>query len=230
MGKSTEYYPGQKNVSGVLQKIVNEIPASKHIYELFAGSAAVSKFLAVGSSETNFHINDIDRSVTDRFEYPAGSIVTNENAFDIIKSEMIVSAGKDTFIFLDPPYHHETRPNNTEIYKHEFTHWDHVKILTMILKLKCNVMIIHPVHFLYDIVLDHWRTIDVKIRYHNKTSIERIYMNYPAPQLLQTNAVLGNDCWDRQRIKRKGDRLINKLKKLPVLEQKYLIERIQKEL
>jgi hypothetical protein len=45
-------------------------------------------------------------------------------------------------------------------------------------------------------------------------------------QTLQNDSLLGKDCWDRQRIKRKCERLIKKLSALPVLEKKYILDRI----
>lgn len=63
-----------------------------------------------------------------------------------------------------------------------------------------------------------------------KTSLECLYMNYPQPDKLQITQFTGTNCWDRQRIKRKGDRLIQKLKNLPPTESNYLLSRINKEL
>ena len=52
-------------------------------------------------------------------------------------------------------------------------------------------------------------------------------MNYPWPAQLLTYRFTGTDCWDRQRIKRKGDRLIKKLLSLPEQERNYIIDRIK---
>lgn len=52
-------------------------------------------------------------------------------------------------------------------------------------------------------------------------------MNYDYPSELHKYDFIGTDCWDRQRIKRKGDRMISKLLSLPVLERKYILERIE---
>jgi len=91
-------------------------------------------------------------------------------------------------------------------------------------------MIIHPDCELYNTMLSDWRKVQVKIRYNNKTSIENLYMNYSADVELHTTKFLGADCWDRQRIKRKGDNLISKLNRLSPNERKYLLERIKQEI
>ncbi len=173
-------------------------------------------------------MNDIDKSVTDQYFLP-GSTVTNIPALDIVKSLVALPADKNTFVFIDPPYLHETR-RNKNLYNHEMTNSDHLQLLLHVRDLKCNAMVIHPVCALYDTMLSNFRQIEVKVRYHQKTSIEKLYMNYPYPENLHVKDYTGSDCWDRQRIKRKGDRLINKLKQLPGQERNYILSRIKREL
>jgi DNA adenine methylase len=222
------YYPGNKNIPGLIQKIINQIPPCTDFYELYAGSAAVSRFLSVlPGMSLRYHLNEIDPEITARNDYPAGSIVTTVPAVDLIKSlPSAVSLGVP-FFFIDPPYHHESRPFNTHLYKFEMSHDDHVQLLLTVADLKYNCMIIHPWCFLYDKFLEGWRTVQIKVRYHNKTSLENLYMNYPGPVQLLTYDLYGTDCWDRQRIKRKGDRLVKKLLSLPAAERNYIINRIK---
>jgi len=221
------YYPGNKNIPGLIQKIINQIPPCTDFFELYAGSAAVSTFLSKKTNGTlQFYINDLDQEVTDNFDYPAGCTVTNLPAVDIIKSLSSIPPGKNNFVFLDPPYMFDTRPNSLNLYECEMTTADHVQLLLAILELKCNCMIIHPQCQLYDQSLADWRTVQIKVRYHNKTSIEKLYMNYPDPVQLQTYVAAGTDCWDRQRIKRKGDRLVQKLLSLPEVERNYILNRL----
>ena len=220
-------YPGNKNIPGLIHKIVNQIPVCQRFCEPFAGSAAVSKFLSVlPDSKTYFIVNDLDPTAIDEFWFPSGGTITNMDGFDILGKLIFLKSGTQTFVFIDPPYHHSTRPNNTHLYKKEFSHADHVKLLETVLDLKCNCMIIHPVCDLYDHALQSWRTIQLSVRYHKKTSIEKLYMNYPEPEQLLSYVCTGKDCWDRQRIKRKGDRLIKKLMSLPAVERNYIIDRI----
>ena len=221
------YYPGNKNIPGLLHKIINQIPYCEYFFEPFAGSAAVSKFLSVlPGIKTEFHINDIDPAVTARFDYPSAANTTNSDGLDILWRLAYSRSGTDTFVFIDPPYHHSTRPDRTDIYDYEMSHDDHLRLLSSVLKLKCNCMIIHPVCDLYSQVLKSWRSVPVTVRYHSKTSNEKLYMNYPGPEQLLTYVLTGKDCWDRQRIKRKGDRLVQKLSSLPAAERNYIISKI----
>lgn len=129
-------------------------------------------------------------------------------------------------IFLDPPYLHGTRSGNTNLYEFEMTDNDHVKLLSAVASMEQKIMIIHPKCELYDRMLADWRKVEIKIRYNRKTSIEYLYMNFAKTADLHNDDYLGSDCWDRQRIKRKSERLIAKFQKLPVLERNYLIKRI----
>lgn len=219
-------YTGQKNIPGLIQKIVNQIPVFSTMIELFAGSAAVSRFLSV--SPGKLILNDLDIEVLKKYRIP-GSLFLNKNALDLLQSDLIRLASINTFVFIDPPYLHQTRYSQ-DLYNFELKDDQHEQMLTTILELNCNVMIIHPECDLYNNYLKHWRKIAVKVRYNSKTSVENIYMNYPEPDIIQTFEHLGSDCWDRQRIKRKGDRLIKKLKSLEARERNYLLSRIQTEL
>jgi len=221
------YYPGNKNIPGLIHKIVNQIPVCKYFYEPFAGSAAVSKFLSVlPGMPAQFYVTDLNPAIIDSITYTSGIKASITNGFTVINNIIEHGSGTDNFVFIDPPYYHSTRRSHTAIYKHEFSHADHVQLLKFVLQLRCNCMIIHPVCDLYDHALKSFRTIQLSIRYHNKTSIEKLYMNYPGPEQLLTYVFTGKDCWDRQRIKRKGDRLVQKLSTLPAMERNYIISRI----
>src|SRR4030066_961293 len=145
------YYPGNKNIPGLIQKIVNQIPPCTDFYELFAGSSAVSNFLSVLQVPSlRYHLNDLDQEVTAKYDYPAGSIVTNVPAMDLIHSLKSVGYQGTFFVFLDPPYHFDSRPNNLHLYKFEMTNDDHVQLLSAVQDLNYNCMIIHPQNDLYD--------------------------------------------------------------------------------
>lgn len=228
-------YPGQKKIYGVYHKIINEIPAHSNYYELFAGSAQIAQLLLAASpgGTVNFVLNDLSTAVTDTYNFNcreqvryAGITVKNNKAIDIIQSEL-AAALTNHFVFMDPPYIHSSRPTNTKLYDFEMTDADHLQLLNAVLQLNCYCMIIHPKCDLYDKMLAGWRKVQIKIRYNRKTSIECLYMNYPPPSTLQTDKYLGDNCWDRQRIKRKSDRLIKKITELPELERKYLMSRLQ---
>lgn len=228
-------YPGQKKIYGVYHKIINEIPPFASYYELFAGTAAIYKELKKQKGRikrddnTLYFLNDINKAVTAKLKVDnVNSFKSNWKALHIITEHILPehTNSERTFVFIDPPYLHSTRPTNTKLYKNEMTDSDHKKLLMAVLQLECNCMIIHPKCVLYDRILKNWRKVEVKIRYNRKTSIECLYMNYKKPNALQSDDLLGDDCWDRQRIKRKAKRMVEKFVKLPVLERKFIMKRL----
>jgi site-specific DNA-adenine methylase len=198
---------------------------------LFAGTGAIAKIVKNYASGTKVICNDINPDVAGKIKF-TDQAVSAVDAITYINNNLD-KLNNDDFVFLDPPYHPETRPNSLNLYKYELSAVDHEQLLSSVLKLKCPVMIIHPACELYDdnLILDNgWRFVDLKIRYHNKISLERLYMNYAIPKKLLITKFLGKDCWDRQRIKRKGDRMIAKLKALPAPELQYILEKINNEI
>lgn len=220
-------YPGHKNRDGVYHKIINQIPKCDVFRELFAGSAAISARLSM--PEGQLHLNEKNPKVFQdlRFNFPQ-TIVTNDCAISVIENLPRQSARKEV-IYLDPPYRHATRPQNTLIYEFEMIDADHEQLLVAVLEKESHYdfIIQHPTDELYDSMLSHWRKVEVKIRYHKKTSVEFLYMNFDAPMALQDYAYLGSDRHERQRIKRKGDRLVKKLGELPDLERQYVLDRLR---
>ncbi len=55
---------------------------------------------------------------------------------------------------------------------------------------------------------------------------EWIWMNYPAPLELHDYRYLGDTFRERERIKRKSQRWVARLKKMPVLERQALLSAI----
>ena len=218
-------YTGHKNVDGVKHKIINQIPKHNTYIELFAGSASILSNITVPAA--NIILNDLDINVVQylKNKFPGGT-VKNICSAEFLKTEIAVLDLK-TFIFVDPPYLHSTRPNNVNIYNFEMNLDEHIELITSLLQLKCFVMVIHPKCALYDEMFKDWRKIEIKIRYNRKTSIECLYMNYSDEIDLQCYDKLGLNCWDRQRIKRKGDRFVNKLLNLPMQERNYILDRIK---
>lgn len=218
-------YRGHKDIPGVREKLVNNTPEHLKIVELFAGSCAHSKALFDAGAQGIMYGNDLNWRARHFWEdYP----ITEWNCDALELLDDLRREGKGTFIFVDPPYMHETRPTSTKIYgENELTDQDHAKLLYKLQGLRCHVMIIHPVCKLYDTYLSNWKYFDVSIRYNRKTSRERVYMNYDISELkLQTYKLLGEDCHDRQRINRKIGRLTNKLLALPKHEREAIIQRV----
>lgn len=226
---SLEKYTGHKKINGLFQKIINQIPKHLFYYELFAGSGAIASLMPV--TDQKITLNDIDAEVHIKLKekFP-NAVIWNYETVGLIDSiaRKNVCDFNDYFVFLDPPYHHSTRPKNTKLYNHEMTDLEHILLLNNVLKLNCKVMISHPKCDLYEKTLKDWRKVEVKERYHQKTQIVVLYMNYPEPKELQCYNYFGNDCWERQQMKRKLKGYTNKFSKMSVLEKNYILNELNK--
>ncbi len=218
-------YPGHKSINGDFQKIINEIPKCDVFCELFAGSSAV--YSKMTTPPGLVVLNDKSIAVCDWLEMnrPAG-VVTN-TCYRSCLDNLIEWIPETVVVFADPPYLHETRPNNTELYEHEFTPGDHVAFLGYMRSSPFMCIIIHPECELYNETLRDWRSVPVKIRYHRKTSHERIWMNFDIPKQLQDISYVGDNRTKRQGLKRKLSRLLLKLEALPPSEQQFIITALQ---
>ena len=175
MASNKNYYPGQKFIHGYIHKIINEIPSCLYFYELYAGSAAVSKIISVGSmSPPKIYLNDINPEVNTFLSLVPGATTFNNNATDILQQLISVRSGRSTFVFIDPPYLHSTRPGSTALYKFEMSESDHIQLLNTVRTAGFNIMITHPDCDLYNTMLEGWRKVEVTVRYHRKTSIENL--------------------------------------------------------
>lgn len=219
-------YKGHKKVNGLFQKIINQIPKHDIYAELFAGSAGIYSSFTV-PAEISI-LNDINTEVHNLLceKYRGKDVVLwNRDAIEFLYKMQVIWK-RNVFVFFDPPYHHSSRPRATELYKHEMKHIDHLKLLETVQLMNCNLMLIHPKCDLYDNALSNFRKVEVKVRYHKKTSTECLYMNYPEPTELQDYSFLGNDCWERQRINRKTAAYLKKFENMPVLERNSILKKL----
>lgn len=220
-----ENYPGNKGSLGVYQKIINQIPPCDTFIELFAGSAVISEYI-YGSCR--IHLNDIDKNVYSglKKKFP-GSPQLKITMYPALKLLLSMSSGnKGQVLFIDPPYIKETRPSNKDIYKIEMSMVDpHEQLLKTVVKKNLVSIITHPPHEIYEYYLKDWHKIPFIQQGHIKPFNDCIWLNYTPGKLL-TYKFLGVDFTDRQRIKRKINRWVNKLNSLPILERNAIVESI----
>lgn len=128
----------------------------------------------------------------------------------------------DCLIYADPPYLGSTRARR--YYKHEiFTDEEHTDLLRILKALPCMVILSGYPSELYSRELPGWRvhTFSTVNRAGEKVT-ECLWMNYPAPFLLHDYRYLGANFRERERIKRKTNRWVNRLNKMPALERASL--------
>lgn len=214
-------YPGGKAGSGVYQSIINHIPPHNIFVELFTGSGGLSSKIAMPEYVV---LNDLNKEVFDLLKQSNVGISQRwvcNYSYEILLRSLSMLPG--VFFYADPPYLKSTRSCNRNYYKCDWSYGDHVQFLSMAAGIDAMMMISHYSCDLYNNALSEWNYFDFKAMTRKGIRNERIYFNYAVPSVLQDSRYCGKDYTDRQRIKRKAERLINKLSMLPENERDFIL-------
>jgi DNA adenine methylase len=231
-------YPGGKNGSGVYQTIINLLPPHEVYIEPFLGAGAIMRMKRPAAKNIGI---DRDLEALKHFRDPiahngdtagatakhgdAGSCtVINGDAFEFLTTYPFTGG---ELVYCDPPYLHSTR-SDPHLYRYEMSVADHARLLTIIKALPCMVLISGYYSDLYAQALRAWNTVSFQtVNRGGKLVTEWLWYNYPAPIALHDYRYLGEDFRERERIKRKKQRWINRLKRFEILERQALLAAIR---
>jgi site-specific DNA-adenine methylase len=225
-------YNGGKGGDGVYQTIINQIPPHQTYIELFLGGGYILR-----TKKPAWYRNigiEINPAVFKKWN---DARETGIHDFDILHDcgieflgntigEMVTRKKEDTFIYADPPYPRDTRKSARPLYEFEFTEADHRRLLGTISLLPYNIAISSYENDLYNEYLAGWRKISYTAQTRKGKATEVLYMNYPEPEMLHEYTFAGNNYRERERIRRKVQRHIEGLKKLPALERNAILQAI----
>jgi len=212
-------YPGGKEGAGTFQRIINQIPPHDVYIEPFLGGGAIMRHKRPARSSIGIDISDDVISSFSALVVP-GLCLACGDAIPFL--EGYAWQGNE-FVYADPPYLRETCSSPCR-YKFDLSYEGHARLLNVLVRLPCAVMVSGYYSDVYASMLSTWRTDHFKVVTRGGTLAEEwLWMNYAAPQALHDYGVLGNDFMDRQRIKRKILRWVNKLRNLPILERRALL-------
>ena len=129
-------------------------------------------------------------------------------------------------VYCDPPYVLSTR-GNRRIYRYELTDAQHRRLLKIIKRLPCMVMISGYYSEMYASALKDWNSIQFEAMTRGgHTATEWLWYNFPEPVALHDYRYLGKNFRERERIKRKKLRWVNRLERMPLLERRALLSAI----
>ena len=214
-------YPGGKG--GCYQKLINVIPPHEVYMETHLGGGAVMRNKK--PAKINIGI-DIDSNVIEMW-----SGITQPNNLQLICGDAIEYLKGYQFtgnelLYCDPPYLRDTRKKHYPLYKYEYTSKQHIELLQIIKSLPCMVMISGYKSPLYMESLKNWNSHSFQVKTQHGTAIEWIWMNYSPPEKLHDYRYLGENFREREIIKRKTKRWLEKLERMPVLERNALLSEI----
>ena len=207
-------YPGGKGASGTYQHIINQIPPHEVYIETHLGGGAILRHKR--RAAINIGI-DVDPLVIREWQGLKDVNIVHGDAYDFLVTNTFTG---DEFIYIDPPYLKSTRKTRRDIYHFEYSESDHIKLLTLINNLPCNIMISGYWSDLYDQYLSTWRTYSYQVRDQSGSFVtEWLWMNYDEPTKLHDYQYLGQDFREREKIRRKLSRWKERIEQLPELER-----------
>lgn len=228
--KIFETYFGGKNGEGVAQQIINQIRPHDVYMELFAGSGAVAQRKKPAKLKTI--IADLDERVYNAW-IASTTDIPNCEVLHVCAITFLSAFWFDPSlrycIYLDPPYPLKSRKSDREVYRYEMTDQQHYDLLAVVKSLPENVDVIISTYGneIYTHALAGWRTHTFNAATRRGSATEYLFMNYINNEAyLHQYDFLGKDYIDRQRIKRKIDREVNKLVNLPAAERRAILSAV----
>ena len=157
-----------------------------------------------------------------RYEFIQG------DALDVLPLLLTDIRGR-ILLYLDPPYLRSTRSTHKDIYRHEFhTIEQHTHLLTLIQTLPHMIAISGYYSELYMDMLKGWHHIHYTTYTRSHRQVEEyLWMNYPKPYLLHDYQHLGQNYRERERIKKKKTRHLNRLQSMDDAERYAILSAFQ---
>lgn len=211
-------YPGGKGASGVVQTIINQQPPHDVYIEAFLGGGAVMR--AKRPARVNIGI-DRDPSTIANFGAAGSCELVCASAMDWILQRSVNDEWTGAeLVYCDPPYPLSVRRSKRPMYRYECDDdVAHARLLGCLVGLPCMVQVSGYDCPLYSHWLEGWRVIRYQAQTRHGLRTECLWMNYPEPEMLHDFRFLGGDYRERERIKRKARRWVERLKATPRLER-----------
>jgi DNA adenine methylase len=224
-------YPGGKNGSGVYQTIINRMPPHDVYIEPFLGGGAIMRLKLPARENIGLDLDpcplavfgdDRSRNARNgggglRFRFLRADALEFLRTYPFLGSELV---------YCDPPYMRETR-GPRDLYRFEMTDSDHAELLRILKTLPCAVMISGYFSRLYTVELRAWYSTHYPTMTRGGSErIEWLWSNFSEPVALHDYRYLGSDFRERERIKRKKNRWIERIRRMPMLERRALLSAI----
>ena len=221
-------YPGGKG--NLYQQIINLIPPHRVYIETHLGGGAILRHKMPARHNVGL---DLDRAALAQMRaHLAGNGDTSGIEFFLVNTDATewlraYPFQGDEFVYADPPYLMETRRQHRQLYRYEYTEQQHTDLLDILTGMPCKVMVSGYWSDLYAKKLAHWHTTSFDVRTRGGSwATEYLWMNYATPTRLHDYRYLGDNYRERERIKRKKARWVNRLKRMDLLERRAILSAI----
>nr|WP_319570231.1 hypothetical protein [uncultured Draconibacterium sp.] len=232
MSKPFKTYTGGKEGDGTYQKIINVMPPHDIYIELFLGNGAIFRH-KLPTSLKSIGI-DLDVNVINAWEkisHP-GITLINAEAIQWLRNfspvaDIFKKLGVRVLIYIDPPYPKDSRRNQQNLYTHEMTNDQHTELLSVARSVDANIVVSSYPNKLYDRTLKYWKNFEFQAMTRGGTATEKVWFNYPFPEVLHDYRYMGNDYREREGIRGRISRNVSKFMRMPAAERNAIIEQLK---
>lgn len=229
-------YLGRKGGSGVAQWIINKMPEHQVYFEPFFGCGVVAfSKRAAPIANIGYEISENLCKELSMLEH--NFQIYNEDCFfgSFWNIEQHIEDGHKVLAYFDPPYLPETRNDyDRSQYENELSFVEHERLIKKLLYLHSNntglfLMISGYKSELYMSMLQGWHYFEFVTMSRGGKRIESLWCNFNPDDFIKHDYnYVGSTFTDRQRIKRKADRWVNKFKKLSLDERTFILQKLLK--
>jgi DNA adenine methylase len=229
---------GTKNGAGVWQRIISEFPAGiKTYFEPFAGKGSIG-LRCKPFPRTIFIDADASAPIFDIIS-PLPSITPDVSILQAMRDPIAIvgdavqwtaalkpAMNDHWLLYVDPPYLEQVRSCKRDYYKKEFkTVEQHTQLLSLLLTLPTRIIISGYECSLYNEMLKGWRKVSVPtVKRSGERVTEILWINFPESIAFHDVRYLGKNFRERERIKRKKIRWVNRLNNMSRLDKAVLID------
>lgn len=214
-------YPGGKGKC--YQRLINLMPPHTTYIETHLGGGAVLRHKL--PAQHNIGI-DADALVIEQWRRLHPDLCTLVHGDAVSFLENYPFTGEE-LVYADPPYLPSVR-RRAKIYRHEYSDSDHERLLEVLTALPCKVMLSGYDSLKYRKHLAGWRMVTFPAKTHVDVRTECVWMNFAPATALHDGAHLGNSFRERQTIKRRHERTLERFERMDPVERHHLLQLLNK--
>ncbi len=210
-------YPGGKGKT--YQHVINLMPVHRVYIETHLGGGAVMRHKLAAAR--NIGIDADARAIAAWASDPLSGVeVICKRAEDFLACYPFEG---DELVYVDPPYHPATR-RQERVYRLDYTEEDHERLATLLRGIPCMVILSGYANPVYERVLSGWRTRTFEAKTHVDVRTETLWFNFEPPKQLHDSRYVGVDFRERQTIRRRMNRLQERITRMDVVERSALMQ------
>lgn len=201
----------------MFRQLINLIPPHRVYIESHLGGGAVLKNKRPAAQSIGVEIDERALSEWGGHAIPNLRLVHGD-ATRFLRSYVFQG---DEFIYADPPYVKGTR-RRERVYTHELSDEEHLELVDVLDEVDAKVMLSGYPCELYKRRLSHWQSRTFTVGAHGLRHQEVVWFNYTPPDVPFDVRFAGDTFRERQRIKRKQERLRDRIDGLSPVERDLL--------